>query len=172
MVKDAHGLACIAIAACFAALSGCSLFHEKLSPSLKAEVAAGEGAKVPDAKYFVEIHPHDGKPKTVELQHTDQLHVQEALEKAGAAKKFRRMYVRMIRPLPSGGWHKMELEYDRANRRIAPEYDYAVLPGDRLMVIEDNSNTLTDLFDYSLKPFGLQSPRKKKGPDSKYEVRG
>lgn len=172
MNDNLRALTGVAVAAMIAASCGCSLFQEKLSPSLKAQVAAGEGPAAVDAKYVVEIHPHDGKPTMTELPLTDQLHVQEALEKAGAAKKFRRMHVRMIRPLPSGGWHKMELEFDRANRRIPPEYDYLILPGDRLMVIEDTSNTFTDLLDNTLKPLGLESPLGKKKRSGKYEVRG
>jgi hypothetical protein len=166
-------LASLAVVAAIASQTGCSLFQEQLSPSLKADLAAGEAAPAaPEAKLTVEIHPQEGQPMKTELPLTGEMHIQEALEKSGAAKKYNRMFIELARPLPAGGWHKMKLEYDHASDRVPPEFDYHVLPGDRLIVTEDTSSVFTDLLDRSLSPLGIKPPGRKKTASDMYEIRG
>jgi hypothetical protein len=87
--------------------------------------------------------------------------VQEALEKTGALKKFQRFDLELYRPLPGDRWHRMVLEFDRGSHCVPPECDYAVLPGDRIIVIEDPHSMLDDLADQFLKPLGLDASLKK-----------
>jgi hypothetical protein len=154
-------------------LVGCSAFHEKLEPRLTAEVTPGAAhPEKPRATYIVEIRPEKGGPQAVEKELTDQVHVQTALEKTGAAKKFKRMAVELYRPLPNGGWHKMNLEFDPEARRVAPESDYAVLPGDRIIVIQDTKTMLDDIMERTLEPLGIkQLSRKPPRPQDRYDVR-
>jgi len=164
-------LAWLAIAS---GLVGCSVFKDQTQPKLAAEVQPG-GAHppAPVGKYSVEIRSEKGKPQSVEKEMTEPLHVQTALEQTGAAKKFPRAFIELYRPLPNGGWHKMELEFDRENHRVPPEFDYAVLPGDRIVVIEDATSLIDDFMVRAMRPFGIDPSKKKKSQASdKYEIRG
>jgi hypothetical protein len=166
-------LTVLGIVAILSGLVGCSMFKEQVTPKLNAEVTAGPTPNAPPpAKFTVEIRPDKGKPQAVEKPLADQTYVQTALEKTGALKKFKRATVEVHRPLPSGGWHKMNLEFDRDNHRVPPEYDYAVLPGDRIVVTEDTTNIMDDVMERALKPLGIKPPKKKDSLKERYEIRG
>ncbi len=163
-------LGLVALASCFV---GCSMFKEPATPKLTAEVTPGPAPSGPPAaKYVVEIRPHNEKPQAVEKTLSETTHVQNALEITGAVKKFDRAFVDIYRQLPTGGWHKMKLEFDKTTHRIAPEYDYAVLPGDRIIVTEDTSNAWDDMMDRTLKPLGINPPRKKDPIKERYQIQG
>jgi hypothetical protein len=66
----------------------------------------------------------------------------------------------------------MELEFDRDLKRIAPEYDYALLPGDRVVVREDTTTAWDDVMVRALKPLGIQPPKKKDPVRERYQIRG
>jgi hypothetical protein len=156
-------------------LVGCSMFKEQVEPKLTAEVQrGGPHPPAPIGKYSVEVRPEKGKPQSVEKELSEQLHIQSALEQTGVAKKFPRCFIELYRPLPNGGWHKMVLEYDRENHRVPPEFDYAVLPGDRIVVTEDATNMLDDFIARALRPFGIDPSKAKRPPKAsdRYEVRG
>src|SRR6476660_224515 len=161
MRRDFRRLTLLALSAILSGLVGCSMFKEHATPKLSAEVTPGpQPDGPPAAKYIVEIRPESGKPKSVEKPLTEPLHVQTAIEQTGAAKKFDRALVSVFRPLPSGGWHKMDLEFDPKTHRVPPEYDYAVLPGDRIVVTEDPRNMMDDIMERTLKPLGINPPKK------------
>jgi len=163
----------LAAAAILSGLTGCSMFREKPIPKLGAEVTPGAATPASSAaKFTIEIQPSKGKPQAVEKQLTDQVHVQTALEQSGALKKWKRVVVKIYRPLPKGGWHKMDLEFDRESHRVPPEFDYAILPGDRIIVIEDTSTVFDDVAERALKPLGINPPKKKDPIAEKYEIRG
>ena len=166
-------LTLLASAAILSGFVGCSMFKEQATPKLNAEVTPGPApSAAPAAKFVVEIRPEKGKPQAVEKPLAEQTFVQSALEQTGALKKFKRAFVEVYRPLPSGGWHKMNLEFDRENHRVPPEYDYAVLPGDRIIVTEDTSNLMDDVIERAMKPLGLTPPKKKDPISERYEIRG
>jgi hypothetical protein len=166
-------LTVLGLAAILSGLVGCSMFKEKATPKLGAEVVPGAAPDAPPpAKFTVEIRPDKGKPQAVEKPLGDQTHVQTALEQTGALKKFKRATVEVYRPLPNGGWHKMNLEFDRETHRIPPEYDYAVLAGDRIIVIEDSSTIMDDVMQRALSPLGITPPKKKDPLRERYEIRG
>jgi hypothetical protein len=148
-------------------LIGCASFGKKPEPTLQAEITSAapdpSGAPVPIDKYTVEIRPASGKAEALPQPLTGHVCVQEALEQAGANKKFKRFDVELYRPLPGGRWHRMALEYDRSNRRVPAENDYALSAGDRLLVIEDTSDIFDDLAKSVLGPLGLgeQSPKER-----------
>ena len=67
-------------------------------------------------------------------------------------KRFRRENIELYRKPPNQElFCKMEVQYDRSKRVIPPLYNYAVHPGDRLVITEDPSEHLDDMLD-SLKP--------------------
>lgn len=167
-------LTVLGMVAILGTLSGCAGLQEQPTPKLSAQLAPATGvpAPAPGGKYVVEIRPEKGKPQQVERTLSEPTCVQQALEQSGASKRFGRMYVQLQRPLPTGGWHVMELEFDRDLKRIAPEYDYALLPGDRVIVTEDTTTVLDDMMVRALKPLGIQPPRKKQPIPQRYQVRG
>lgn len=137
--------------------TGCSLFQPQVSPQLTAEVTTGDAAPINEpGSMIVEIRPDGAEPKRTEVELTEPLHVQDAMEKTGAAKKFRRCFVDLLRPLPDGRLHRMSLEFDRDNKRVPPEFDYAVLPGDRLVITENTENVVDDVMNAAMRPFGGQ----------------
>lgn len=142
---------------------GCTAFNERLSPTLTAEVTPADGG-APAAEhgnqFTVEIRSAGGKVEAIKRPLSEQLCVQEALEKTGALKKFGRFNLELHRPTPSGSWHRMELEWDRNARRVPPESDYGILAGDRLIVMEDPADIFDDIAEAALKPLGM-APKKK-----------
>ena len=170
---DMRRITVLGITAIFSGLVGCSVFKEQAAPKLAAEVTPGPAHdQPPAAKYVVEIRPEKGKPQSVEKPLTEMIHVQSALEQTGAAKKFDRATVDVFRPLPAGGWHKMTLEYDHEDHAVPPEYDYAVLPGDRIVVTEDTRTVFDDVMERTLKPLGINPPKKKDPVKERYQIQG
>jgi len=176
MTRHGHHarLSMLALAAILSGLAGCSLFKEQATPKLSAEVTPGPAPNGPSAaKYVIDVHPEHGKPQTVEKPLTGTMHVQMALEQSGAHKKFDRANIEVYRPLPAGGWHKMTLEFDHRAHKVPPEYDYAILPGDRIVVTEDPRSMADDIMERVFQPLGIQPSVKKVNPiKEKYQVRG
>ncbi len=171
--SDHYRLTLLGLAAIFSCFVGCSMFKEHASPKLSAEVTPGPAPDAPPAaKYVVEIREDKKKPQAVEKTLADSTHMQTALEQTGALKKFDRATVVVYRPLPSGGWHKMQLEFDYDTKRIPPEFDYAVLPGDRIIVTEDTTTIMDDFTERALRPLGITPPKKKDPFKERYEIRG
>jgi hypothetical protein len=173
MRPDFRRLTVLALSAIFSGLVGCSMFKEQATPKLSAEVTPGPTPDGPPAaKYTVEIRPEKGKPRAVEKSLTEPIHVQAAMEQTGALKKFNRSMISIYRQLPSGGLHKMDLEYDRENHGVPPEFDYAILPGDRIVVTEDPRNVMDDVMERALKPLGISPPKKVDPIKARYQVQG
>lgn len=171
--KDLRRITLLGLLAIATGLTGCSMFKEQAAPKLAAEVTPGPAHQdAPTAKYIVEIRAEGSKPQTVEKPLTENVHVQSALQQTGAAKKFDRATVEVYRPLPSGGWHKMKLEYDQDAHAVPPEYDYAVLPGDRIVITEDTRTIFDDVMERTLKPLGINPPKKKDVLKEKYQIQG
>jgi hypothetical protein len=121
----------------------------------------------PSSTYQVMFVPAEGKPEQLTRTLSGQVHVQEALDQVGAAKKFRRIQVELVRPLPSGQFHRIACEYDLGTKRITPEFDYALLPGDRILVKEDPTNMFDDMLSSAFGPLGNKFSNRVHGLDSK-----
>jgi hypothetical protein len=127
----------------------------------------------PASSYQVIFVPTEGKPEQLQRTLSGSIHVQEALEQTGAMKKFRRIEVELVRPLPSGQFHRIVCEYDVGTKQVTPEFDYALLPGDRLIVKEDPSNMFDDMLNSALGPMGTKFAKRARGrdaKDSKYQI--
>ncbi|MEX2175035.1 MAG: hypothetical protein WD872_11780 [Pirellulaceae bacterium] len=155
--------------------TGCSLFEEQLSPQLMAQITPNgvEDGKLetPPANFTVECRPEGGKPIAKEQPLVGTLNVQEALEHTRANQKYRKFTLRLHRPLPDGRLHQMVLEYDRKEKRVAPEFDYSILPGDQLIVIEDTSTVFDEMLDAMAAPFG-GSLKKKDSAKDRFRMEG
>ena len=127
----------------------------------------------PSSTYQVLFVPAEGNPEQLTRTLSGQMHVQEALDQVGAAKKFRRIQVELVRPLPSGQFHRITCEYDLGTKRVTPEFDYALLPGDRLVVKEDPTNMFDDMLSSALGPLGGKFSNRMRGRDamdSRYQI--
>ena len=127
----------------------------------------------PASSYQIVFVPVDGKPEQIQRTLSGQMHLQEALDQVGATKKFRRIQVELFRPLPTGQYHRIQCEYDLASKRITPEYDYALLPGDRIVVQQDPSNMFDDMLNSALGPLGGKFSSRIRGgsnEDSRYQI--
>jgi hypothetical protein len=132
---------------------------------------AGPQAAAPAGKYVVEFRDSNGKSSSSEFNITGPICAHDALQQASAVKKFNRIKIELVRPLPSGAWHRMPIEYDRSIRRVPAEYDYAILPGDRLIVTEDTGNMFTDMMDSADNLF-MQQPKSGKTKNGTFRVAG
>ena len=54
---------------------------------------------------------------------------------------------------------KMPVTVEGFGKRVNPAYNYAIRPGDRLVLSEDPTNTFDDMLDGALSPFGISSSR-------------
>lgn len=127
----------------------------------------------PASTYQVVFVPTEGKPQQIQRTLSGSMHVQEALDQVGAAKKFRRIQVELVRPLPSGQFHRIQCEYDLGTKRVTPEFDYALLPGDRIVVKEDPTNMFDDMLSSALGPMGSKFSKRARGrdaQDSRYQI--
>lgn len=155
---DSHFTLIAVLAMAAGCSTGCAMFQPKVSPELTASIAPNgvEDGKVeaPPGNFTVEVRPAKGKPIAKEQPLAGHLTVQEALEHTKANKKFKRFNLQLHRPLPDGRVHSMILEYDRTAKLVDPEYDYAIQPGDRVIVIEDTKTMLDDFMEQVSMPFG------------------
>ena len=130
-----------------AAMTGCAgLGTPKSDLTAELSKAGTPGTEASNsAKVDIIFQPDRGQPERMERPLTEATTVQQMLVQSGAMKKYRRIEVEVIRPLPNGGAHKIPCEYDRETRQINPENDYALMPGDRVMVKEDPSTIVDDI---------------------------
>jgi len=141
----------IALSMCFAvaAMTGCAGLGTS-KPDLKTELSKG-GTIPPDApagtaKIDVIFQPDSGQPERLERSLTEPTTVQQMLVQSGGLKKYRRAEIEVIRQRPSGGGHfTIPCEYDRETRQIDPANDYALMPGDRVVIKEDKSTIIDDI---------------------------
>ena len=74
--------------------------------------------------------------------------IQEVLEKSGTTQKYRAMMVDIARRIPeTGEVLKLPVKYDPNEGTVSPEQNYAILPGDEILIRPDSFN----LIDAALK---------------------
>lgn len=169
--------ALLASVAASAPFTGCTSMGKTSLWGQQAEVVKQESAfdsqsPAPAGKYVIEYRDSSGKGSSSDFTLAGPIHIHEALQQAGAIKKFNRIKIELVRPLPTGGWHRMPIEYDRSIRRVPAECDYALLPGDRLIVTEDTSNIFTDMMDSAQEGMFLSNPKSGKTKNGTFRVAG
>ncbi len=92
--------------------------------------------------------------------------LQAAVEQSKAARKFKRFHIAISRlphhsaPAPQ----KLVSKYDHVAKRVPFEYDYSLQAGDRVVIVEDKTSTLDDVFGTIVAPLrsmGGQPPASK-----------
>jgi hypothetical protein len=126
---------------------GCNALDADRSLFADARAKSAAAASDPAApNATVEFHAASGAPQPVKvLLEGESFHVQQALEKSGAWKKYSRMNVELARKTPQGRWTKMAVSCDRSKRKVDPQCDYQIWPGDVLIVKEDPTTIVDDM---------------------------
>ena len=134
--------------------TGCSIVPFNGSLPVVATDAESEEATVAPATCAVEMRSRLRRGKTVEFPLSDDTRVQDVLDASRATSKFRHLDVAILRPTPHASEPvlKLECRFDGKTRRIGWESDYAVLPGDRVLVREDTSEGLYRVICNALGP--------------------
>lgn len=141
-------LANFCLIATFAALiSGCMAVNIE-SPSEPPTMEPTPG-------YKVIFGTSKGKmPEIFDGQITGNVTVQNALQESGALKRFKRgMRVDLARRMENGRVLKMPVNYDIDSRRVMSEQDYAIHPGDEILVRRADAGMLNDVFKNLKSPF-------------------
>jgi len=96
----------------------------------------------PQATVAVEIQPAGRKAQQKQIPVTQNMRLQDVVDASGA--RFGRKTVYVLRTSPKTGQkHKMAADIDDRTRKISLATDYAVYPGDAVVIAEDSS-TIVD----------------------------
>ncbi len=141
--------------------TGCTTVGEKATLSLsdpgRAQLELTE-RQAPTCT--VVLKPGLGKPVVMEMPVTEGATVQTALEHSKATRKFRRMDIHVLRPPQVRGnspaeAQKMTAKFDRRHREVEIDHDYALYPNDRVVIEEDQSTMVDDMFQSIAGRMGL-----------------
>ncbi len=116
--------------ALFVSCTGCQSVIQTNAPS---ERAAPE-------MVAVQIRPAYGKAKNKEIKLKPKMTLQTVVNESGAKFRNRNAYIVRTSPL-SGERHRLEAQFD-SNRRISLETDYAIQPGDRVVITQDTTSSI------------------------------
>jgi hypothetical protein len=107
----------------------------------------GEPAPIsgPNGVCTVEVHGR-GKPNTTSVPLTAESRIQDVLEASGADRTFRKMKVHVVRQSPRNPEEKVRLssQFDPKTNKISMATDYAVMSGDKIVVVEDKTTKLDE----------------------------
>lgn len=132
------------------AVGGCSALQ--LAPSTNvlalpdATGVAGSGAQVSAGTVKVDIRAVGRSPEVVELPIREGMFIDDALTDSGLKRRFRRMDLYVLR-YNEHGLAKMDSRYVHKMGKVHPRFDYALHPGDQLVVTEDPSTMLHDMLN-------------------------
>ena len=119
----------IGIVLMFATLCGC----QSLTTTAEAP------RDVPADKIAVQIRPAGKKPRNIQLPLKPDLRLQEVINASKAGFRQKTAYV--VRTSPkTGERHKLVASFG-ANRRVSLETDYALQPGDRVVIAQDTTSS-------------------------------
>jgi hypothetical protein len=127
---------------------GCAM---KLWNADPAQAELADIASQPQATVYVEYHAASGKKSREEVPLQPNMTVQGLITQTKADKKFRRITVDLVRTT-GGEPHKLKITYLNEANRVDYTFDYALHPGDRLLIKQDTTSQLAAM----LKTFGLQ----------------
>jgi hypothetical protein len=125
-----------------ASVTGCANLGGLPGFSLRA---SGEPESItgPNRVCTVEVHDR-GKPNTITVPLTAESRVQDVLVASDVIGKFRKMKVYVVRQSPRHPEEQVRLstQFDPQERRISLETDYAVMSGDKIVVVEDKTTQI------------------------------
>ena len=101
----------------------------------------------------VEFHPAEDKPVVRRIAFTEGMTASEAIQKSHAASRFQRMNIAVLRSLGEHGQQQvMNVKWDYTKREVPVMSDYTLHNGDRLVVKEDPTTVVDELFGEVLGP--------------------
>jgi hypothetical protein len=132
-VKQPHCL--LVLALLFGTTAGCQTV---LTPN---QGASSDLPLSAENSITVEVRPAYAKATLVQLPLAPDMRLQDAVDASKVRFGKREIYI--VRESPrTGRNHKLSAGYDRANRRISMETDYALQPGDRVVIAQDTTTSL------------------------------
>jgi len=139
----------VALAMC--AATGCQLVARDAN---LASLDSAKAATPPQKLATVEIHPAGRRASLEPLPLQEGMSVSHALDHFKLPGRFSNMDVELYRRLPGAAnrYHKMKVEYVAKKKAVFPLYDYALRPGDRLVVKEKTTSVLTTALNSILSP--------------------
>jgi len=122
---------------------GCSSFpgwNRVFDRSLDQATTNSQGA------YRVEMGNMFGSPTIYDGSIDGMITVQTALERSGAVNRYRHMEISVLRIVEETGRPiKMVVDYQPSKKSVRPEQDYAILPGDRIVIQPQQNGMLERL---------------------------
>jgi hypothetical protein len=110
-----------------------------LTPGLRGPATAD--STEPTSVVNVEIRPVGRRPLRKKLPLVEAMRLQDAVN--AAQPRFRKMEIYVVRTSPETGQkHKMGASFDAARREVRLETDYALHPGDLVVLAQDTSSPL------------------------------
>ena len=125
-------------------LSGCAVIDTGNEALPLPANADGTAASTPTIT--MEIRASGEKPEIKPFQLENGITVQQMLEKAKLVKKFRRMDIEILR-VAADQRAKLVVKYDHSEAQVRPEYDYALYPGDHVIVQEVTKTAFDDMLE-------------------------
>jgi len=112
----------------------------------------------PPRQVTVQLRPIGGNTEMATVKMEGDESVESVLQKSKAISKFYRMKVSLFRAGRKGPManEPLRIEYDSASKRVPAQYDYAMQPGDKLLVVEESRSAFEDLMGSLLGPFAMR----------------
>jgi hypothetical protein len=102
----------------------------------------------PDAPRYEVIFASSGEPEVFEGVIKGPMTVQDALEESGATRRYRHLMVDLARAVPEKDHVlKLPIQWNHEERHVMEEQNYALHPGDELLVRRDTSGPLSAVLD-------------------------
>ncbi len=143
-------------------LGGCAAFKSPAGPLLsnllggKAEAVVDAEAVPASQKVVVEFNREKGLAGRVRVPVKPGMVIQDVLEGSGATDRFSRMTIKLKRRVDgSQGYLPITAVYDQGRNAVRPESNYAIRPGDFLVITEDTATSTDDMVQQLFGPLGL-----------------
>jgi hypothetical protein len=148
----ARFLACAAGLTLLAPLTGCSTFTPFSGALFATKEVPAAAPEEPQGKVVIELRGAGKQPKAGEMPLAGNMYVHDAIKYSRASRKFRRMDVVVYRVMPNGNRHRLQSQYDYAKNEVVPEFDYALMPGDYVVLEEDTKTIVDDMLTAAAGP--------------------
>ncbi len=136
------------------AISGCNIFAPNMGSEFPDGIASieqfREEQKLPENTYVVEVRTNGKDPVRVVAPWENGMVLQDMVDATNMSRRFRRFDVEIERRTSKGLQRlPMRNAYDHSEKRMDPAHDYAIHPGDMIIVTEDTTSALSDMLGAS-----------------------
>ncbi len=140
-------LRALAVAFACSVLTGCQSFDLATSAAVEEKAPIVNKADV-IGQYQMQLIPARRPPSVEKIDITGPVTVQDALEAAGAMRKFGEMKISLGRIIKGKGTLlKLPIDYQTKSKTVRPEQNYQLLPGDTITVSPKDSKTLEKIIE-------------------------